>query len=149
MRDHGWTEHRDFVAEPRTAEGQLDRLPGLAADLVRLKVDVLVTMGTPATLASKQATATIPIVFGLLGDAVGAGVVPNLARPGGNLTGMALYGPEVFGKGLELLKEAVPQAQRIMITQPLRDNPGQSLFDATVDTVAREARSSTAPSRCP
>ena len=82
MRDLGWVENQGFVAEPRYAEGRLERLPELAAALVRLKVDVLVTMGTPATLAAKHATATIPIVFGLVGDAVGAGVVPNLARPG-------------------------------------------------------------------
>jgi len=79
-------------------------------------------MGTRATTAATHATATIPIVFGLVGDAVGVGVVPNLARPGGNVTGMALFGPEVFGKGLELLKEAVPRAERVMITRPLLDN---------------------------
>ena len=137
MRDQGWVENRGFVAEPRYAEGRLERLPDLAAGLVRLNVDVLVTMGTPATLAAKHATATIPIVFGLVGDAVGAGVVPNVARPGGNVTGMALYGTEVFGKGLELPKEAVPRAERVMITQPLRHNPSQRLADAAADTVAK------------
>jgi putative ABC transport system substrate-binding protein len=76
-------------------------------------------------------------VFGLVGDAVGAGVVLRLARPGGNVTGMSLYGPEVFGKGLELLKEAVPRAERVMITRPPRDNPSQALADATADTVAK------------
>jgi putative ABC transport system substrate-binding protein len=137
MRDRGWVENQGFVAEPRYAEGRLERLPELAAGLVRLTVDVLVTMGTPATMAAKHATATIPIVFGLVGDPVGAGVVPNLPRPGGNVTGMSLYGTEVFGKGLELLKEAVPRAKRVMITQPLRDNPSQTLADATADTVAK------------
>jgi putative ABC transport system substrate-binding protein len=137
MRERGWVENQGFVAEPRYAEGKLERLPELAAELVRLKVDVLVTMGTPATMAAKHATATIPIVFGLVGDAVGAGVVPSLARPAGNITGMSLYGPEVFGKGLELLKEALPRAERIMITQPLRNNPSQVLADATADTVAK------------
>ena len=137
MRDRGWTENQSFVAEPRYAEGRLERLPELAAELVRLKVDVLVTMGTPATMAAKHATATTPIVFGLVGDAVGAGVVPNLARPGRNVTGMSLYGPEVFGKGLELLKEAVPRAERVMITRPLLDNPSQTLADATADTAAK------------
>jgi putative ABC transport system substrate-binding protein len=137
MRDRGWVENQSFVAEPRYAEGKLERLPELATSLVRLKVDVLVTMGTPATMAAKGATATIPIVFGLVGDAVGAGVVSSLARPGGNVTGMSLYGPEVFGKGLELLKEALPRAQRIMITQPLRRDPSQILADATADTVAK------------
>jgi len=137
MRDLGWVENQGFVAEPRYAEGRVERLPELAAALVRLKVDVLVAMGTPATMAAKHATATIPIVFGLVGDAVGAGVVPNLARPGGNVTGMSLYGPEVFGKGLELLKEAVPRAERVMITRPPVDNPSQTLADATADTAAK------------
>jgi putative tryptophan/tyrosine transport system substrate-binding protein len=137
MRNLGWVENQSFVAEPRYAEGKLEHLPELAAALVRLKVDVLVTMGTPATMAAKQATATVPIVFGLIGDAVGAGVVPNLARPGGNVTGMTLYGPEVFGKGLELLKEAVPQAEHVLITRPPLDNPSQTLAESTADTVAR------------
>ena len=137
MKDRGWVEKRHFVAEPRYAEGKLERLPGLAAELVRLDLDVLVTMGTPATLAAKQTTASIPIVFGLVGDAVAAGVVPNLARPGGNVTGMALYGTEVFGKGLELLKEAVPRAQRVMITQPVRDISSQAPADTTADNVAK------------
>ena len=127
MRDRGWVENQGFVAEPRYAEGRLERLPELAAALVGVKVDVLVTMGTPATMAAKHATTTIPIVFGLVGDAVGAGIVPNLAHPGGNVTGMSLYGPEVFGKGLELLKEAVPSAKRVMITQPPRPGPSQTL----------------------
>ena len=137
MRDLGWVENQGFVAEPRYAEGRVERLPELAAELVRLKVDVLVTMGTPATTAATHATATIPIVFGLVGDAAGAGVVPNLARPGGNVTGMALFGPEVFGKGLELLKEAVPRAERVMITRPLLDNLSQTLAEAIADTAAK------------
>jgi putative tryptophan/tyrosine transport system substrate-binding protein len=137
MRDHGWVESQGFVAEPRYAEGRLDRLPELAAALVRLKVDVLVTMGTPATMAAQHATTTIPIVFGLVGDAVGAGVVPNLARPGGNVTGMSLFGPEVVAKGLELLKEALPRAERVMITRDPRHNPSQVVADATADTVAK------------
>ena len=137
MRDLGWVENQGFVAEPRYAEGMIERLPELAAALVRLKVDVLVAMGTPATMAAKHATATIPIVFGLVGDAVGAGVVPSLARPGGNVTGMSLYGPEVYGKGLELLKEAVPRAERVMITRPPLGNPSQTLADATADAAAK------------
>jgi ABC-type uncharacterized transport system substrate-binding protein len=137
MRDRGWVENQGFVAEPRYAEGRLERLPELAAALVGVKVDVLVTMGTPATMAAKHATTTIPIVFGLVGDAVGAGIVPNLAHPGGNVTGMSLYGPEVFGKGLELLKEAVPSAKRVMITQPPRPDPSQTLANSIADTVAK------------
>jgi putative ABC transport system substrate-binding protein len=136
MRERGWVESQDLVVEHRYAEGRLDRLPELAGELIRLKVDVLVTMGTPATLAAKDATATIPIVFGLVGDAVGSGIVPNLGRPGGNLTGMSLYGPEVFGKGLELLKEALPRTQRVMIARDTR-NAGQTLADAAGDTAAK------------
>jgi putative ABC transport system substrate-binding protein len=137
MRDRGWMENQGFVAEPRYAEGKLERLSELATSLVRLKVDALVTMGTLATLAARQATTTIPIVFGLVGDAVAAGVVPSLARPAGNVTGMSLYEPEVFGKGLGLLKEAVPRAERVMITQPLQHNPGQTRADTNADTVAK------------
>jgi putative ABC transport system substrate-binding protein len=137
MRDLGWIENQGFVTEPRYADGRLDRLPELAAELVRVKVDVLVAMGTPAALAAKHATATIPIVFGLVGEPVGVGVVPNLARPGGNVTGMSLYGPEVFGKGLELLKEALPRAERVMITRDPQHNPSQTLADGNADTVAR------------
>ena len=137
MRESGWVENRGFVVEPRYAEGRLERLPELAEALVRLKVDVLVTMGTPATLAAKHATATIPIVFGIVGDAVGAGVVPNLARPGGNVTGMSLYGTEVVGKGLELLKDALPRAQRVLITRDPRQNRSQFLADEIADTVAK------------
>ena len=137
MRERGWVEKQGFVVEPRYAEGKLERLPELATTLVRLKVDVLVTMGTPATLAAKHATTSIPIVFGIVGDAVGAGVVPSLARPGGNVTGVSLYGPEVFGKGLELLKEALPRAHRVMITRDPRHNISQTLADETADTVAK------------
>jgi putative ABC transport system substrate-binding protein len=140
MRERGWVHNQSFVVEPRYAEGRLERLPELAAALVRLHVDVLVTMGTPATIAAKHATASIPIVFALVGDAVGADVVPSLARPGGNLTGMSLYSPEVFGEGLALLKEAVPGAKRIMITRPPHQNPSQALADATADTVAQVLR---------
>jgi ABC-type uncharacterized transport system substrate-binding protein len=136
MRERGWLENQGFVLEPRYAGGRLERLPDLAAELVRLKVDVIVAMGTPAAVAAKQATATIPIVFGLVGDPVGSGVVPNLARPGGNVTGMSLYLPEVFGKGLEILKEALPRAELVVITRD-PDNRAQRLADAHADAVAK------------
>jgi putative ABC transport system substrate-binding protein len=136
MRERGWREGQGFVLEPRYAEGKVERLPELAAELVRLKVDVLVAMGTPAAMAAKQATTTIPVVFGLVGDPVASGVVPNLARPGGNVTGMSLHLPEVFGKGLEILKEALPRAELIVITRD-PDNRAQSLADANADAVAK------------
>jgi putative ABC transport system substrate-binding protein len=136
MRERGWLENQGFVLETRYAEGRLERLPELAAELVRLKVDVIVAMGTPATMAVKQATTTIPVVFGLVGDPVGSGVVPNLARPGGNVTGMSVYLPEVQGKALEILKEALPRAELVVITSD-PDNRAQSLADAHADAVAK------------
>ena len=136
MRERGWLENQGFVLGTRYAEGRLERLPELAAELVRLKVDVIVAMGTPATMAVKQATTTIPVVFGLVGDPVGSGVVPNLARPGGNITGMSVYLPEVHGKALEILKEALPRAELVVITSD-PDNRAQSLADAHADVVAK------------
>jgi putative ABC transport system substrate-binding protein len=136
MRERGWLENQGFVLETRYAEGRLERLPELAAELVRLKVDVIVAMGTPATMAVKQATTTISVVFGLVGDPVGSGVVPNLARPGGNITGMSVYLPEVHGKALEILKEALPRAELVVITSD-PDNRAQSLADAHADAVAK------------
>ncbi len=136
MRERGWLENQGFVLETRYAEGRLERLPELAAELVRVKVDVIVAMGTPATMAVKQATTTIPVVFGLVGDPVGSGVVPNLARPGGNVTGMSVYLPEVFGKALEILKQALPRAELVVMTSD-PDNRAQSLADAHADAVAK------------
>jgi putative ABC transport system substrate-binding protein len=108
LRDLGYVEGKNIAIEFRWAEGNYDRLPTLVADLVRLKVNVIVTHGTPGTLSAKQATTTIPIVFAVVGDAVGSGVVSNLARPGGNLTGSTFFQPELIGKRLELLKETMP-----------------------------------------
>jgi len=93
-------------------------------------------MGTPAAIAAKQATTTIPVVFALVGDAVGSGVVSNLARPGGNVTGMSLYLPEVLGKALEILKEALPRAELVVMTRD-PDNRAQNLADANADAVAK------------
>jgi putative ABC transport system substrate-binding protein len=108
LRELGWSEGKTFVLEPRFADNRLDRLPELAAELVRLRVDVIVTSGTLAPLAAKRATSTIPIVMLSAGDPVGSGVVSNLARPGGNITGSSLNSPELAGKRLQLLKEMVP-----------------------------------------
>jgi ABC-type uncharacterized transport system substrate-binding protein len=139
MRDRGWVEKQSFVLEARYAEGRLERLPELAAELVRLRVDVIVAMGTPPAIAAKQATATIPVIFGHVADPVGSGLVPNLARPGGNVTGMSTYFPEVFGKSLEILKEALPHVELVVITRD-PENPAQSLADANVDAVAKARR---------
>ncbi len=112
----GYTEGKNIAIEYRFAEGKVDRLPGLAAELVRLNVDVIVTAGgTPAILAAKNATSTIPIVFPTAGDPVALGVVASLARPGGNLTGLTIRTPEFNEKRLELLKEVVPQTRRVAV----------------------------------
>jgi len=113
LRDLGYEEGKNLVIEYRTAEGKYDRLPGLAMQLVGLKVDVLVTYGTPGALAAKQATTTIPVVVAIIGDAVAAGVVPSLARPGGNITGSQYQSLEVMGKRIEILKEATSHLARI------------------------------------
>ena len=105
LRELGYVEGKNIVIEWRLAEGKLDRLPALAADLVRLKVDVIVTGGSPATRPAKEATATIPIVMAQDNDPVGNGFVASLARPGRNITGLATLAPEISGKQLELLKE--------------------------------------------
>jgi putative ABC transport system substrate-binding protein len=109
----GYREGHELVIERRYAAGDLDRLPALAADLVRANVDVIVTETTPAALAAKQATTSIPIVMATGGDAIGSGLVQSLARPGGNVTGMSFMGTDLMGKKIELLRELKPNAQRI------------------------------------
>jgi len=112
LRELGWVEGQNITIEPRFAEGKTERLPALAADLVRLKMDVIVTSTTPAALAAKHATTTIPVVFGFAADPVGSEIVASLGRPGGNITGWTHQGLELRAKYLELLKEAVPVARR-------------------------------------
>jgi putative ABC transport system substrate-binding protein len=113
LRDLGYVEGRNVVIEYRDAEGKPERLPALAAELVALKVDVIVAPPTVAVLAAKQATKTIPIVFAVAADPVGSGLVTSLARPGGNVTGLSFLAPELVGKGLELLTLAVPGVSRV------------------------------------
>jgi ABC-type uncharacterized transport system substrate-binding protein len=114
LRDLGYVEGRNVVIEYRDPEGKFERLPALAAELVALKVDVIVAPATPMALAAKQATRTIPIVFVSL-DAVNSGLVTSLARPGGNLTGLSALLPDLVGKCLELLKQAVPRVSRVAV----------------------------------
>ena len=114
LRDLGYVEGRTIVIEYRDAEGKLERFPALAAELVALKVDVIVAGGgTPAALAAKQVTRTLPIVFAVVGDPVGSGLVTSLARPGGNLTGLSNVAAELVGKRLEQLRHAVPGVSRV------------------------------------
>ena len=115
LREHGYVEGQNLAFEYRYAEGRADRLPALAAELARLKVDVIVTESNMAALAAKRATETIPIVMAIAGDPVKAGVVGSLARPGGNVTGLSLMHPDLSGKRLQLLKEAVPRIALVAV----------------------------------
>ncbi len=129
----GWIDGKNVAIEYRFAEGKLERLPELAADLVRLKVDLIVASGTPAVLAAKSATTTIPIVMSNTGDPVGAGLVASLARPGGNVTGFSSLASELNTKRLEILKDAVPKLARVGFLRP----PGASI---TVNLQMKELR---------
>ena len=115
LREFGYIEGQNIAVEYRFAGGQVERLPDLAAELVRLKPDVIVTPATPASVAAKQATGTIPIVFAGVADAVGAGLIANLARPDGNVTGLTSISAELGGKRLELLKRLVNNASRVAV----------------------------------
>jgi putative ABC transport system substrate-binding protein len=115
LRELGHVEGRTVAFEIRAADGRSDRLPALAAELVRLKVDVILTAGTAAARAAKEATATIPIVMATGGDPVGLGLVATLGRPGGNVTGLTTLSRELSAKRLEMLREALPQATRIAL----------------------------------
>jgi putative ABC transport system substrate-binding protein len=115
LRELGYIEGKNIVIEWRYGEGKRDRVPAFAAELVRLKVDVIVTAGPGATLAAKEATVTIPIVMTQDPDPVANGFVASLARPGGNITGLSTLAPEISGKQLELLKETVPRLSRVAV----------------------------------
>ena len=115
LRDLGYVEGKNVAYEYRFADDKLDRLPALAEELVRLKVDVLVTPGTPGALALKKATQTIPIVFTDVTDPIATGLVDSLARPGGNITGFTSVETALAGKRLELLKETVPKLLRVAV----------------------------------
>ena len=113
LRDLGYAEGRDYVVEYRSADGRAERFPALAAELARLPVDLIVTRGTPAARAAKNATETIPIVMAAIGEPLGVGVVASLARPGGNLTGFSAFVTELAGKRVELLKELMPNVSKL------------------------------------
>jgi ABC-type uncharacterized transport system substrate-binding protein len=115
LRELGWSEGRNLAIEYRWAEGHIDRFPEIAGELVKVKVDVIVTSGTQAVVAAKQATSAIPIVFMGAGDPVGNSLVASLARPGGNVTGMSVQQPDAAGKRIELLRELVPDLRTLAI----------------------------------
>ena len=138
LHDLGWIEGQNVVIEYRWADGHFERLPALAAELVRLKVDVIVASPTPAALAAKKATDTIPIVGTSLTDAVGLGLIASVARPAGNVTGVSYsLAPEIFGKHLALLTEVVPKVRRIAILS----NPAGPAQPATIRNIQEAARS--------
>jgi putative tryptophan/tyrosine transport system substrate-binding protein len=118
LRDIGYIEEKNILVEPRYAEGKTERVPRLVAELVQLKVDVLVVVSTPAVRAAKQATKTIPIVMVTTVDPVTAGLIDSLARPGGNVTGLTLLTSDLNGKRLELLKEIAPKILRVVVCVP-------------------------------
>jgi putative ABC transport system substrate-binding protein len=140
LRSLGYVEGQNIVIECRDAPGRVDRLPDLAVDLVNLGVDVLVAEATPATLAAKRATSTIPIVMFAVADPVKSGLVISLAKPGSNVTGATgVPALEALSKVLELLKEVVPKVSRVSILTD-RTNPGQVVIDDTANATARALR---------
>jgi putative ABC transport system substrate-binding protein len=130
LRELGYVEGQNIAIEYRSAEIKLDRLPDLAAELVRLKVDIIVAAATPAILAAKNATSTIPIVMAPAADPVGTGLITSLARPGGNITGVSVMMPELAGKRLQLLREVLPRVTRVAFLA-LRDSSGRRLVEET------------------
>jgi putative ABC transport system substrate-binding protein len=139
LRELGWVEGRNITFEHRYAEGTVDRLPALAAELVRLNVDAIFTASTPCALAVKNATGTIPIVMVTTGDPVASGLVTSLAHPGGNLSGVTALGRELSVKRLALLKEAVPKLNRVaVLTNP--DNPENLPIIKSLELAAKELR---------
>ena len=137
LRELGYIEGQSIVVEYRHAHGALDRVPNLAIELIRLKVDVLVVGGTESAKFVKAQTTTVPIVFVTSGDPVGSGLVASLARPGGNATGMSILSPELSGKQLELLRAALPQVSRVAVLY----NPLNPARGATLNETREVARS--------
>jgi len=135
LRELGYAEGHNLVIECRAAPGRAEKIPDLAAELVRLNVDVIVAEGTISALAAKRATRTVPIVMVNIGDPVASGLVSSLGRPGGNVTGSTMLAPEIVRKTLQLLKEAVPSISRItVLIDPT--NPGQTLPDEQMAAAA-------------
>jgi ABC-type uncharacterized transport system substrate-binding protein len=136
LRELGWIEGRTVVIEYRWAEGRSERFAEIAAEFVRVKVDVIVTAGTPQVVAAKQATSVIPIVFAVANEPVGSGLVSSLARPGGNVTGLSIQQTDLVGKRIELLREFVSGLRRLGILANV-GNPGAALEMAEVQATTR------------
>jgi putative ABC transport system substrate-binding protein len=139
LRELGWIEGRNVAIDYRWVEGREERLAEVAAELVQLKVDVIITSGTPGVMALKQATSVIPIVFATAGDPVGNRLVASLARPGGNITGLATLAADLAGKRLELLREVAPGLGRLVVMGNV-GNPFTVLEMGEVQSAARRAR---------
>jgi putative tryptophan/tyrosine transport system substrate-binding protein len=131
LREYGYIEGQNVRFVSRFAEGRDDRYPAMAAELAALSLDLIVTWGTPAALAAKQATRTIPVVMAAIGDPVSVGIVSNLARPNGNITGFAAQNVDLEGKRLELLNDLLPHVSRVGILA----NAANPLFDASLQSL--------------
>jgi putative ABC transport system substrate-binding protein len=139
LRDLGYVEGRNILIEYRWAEGKYERFPALIAELIALKVDLIVTAGTPAALAVKKATTSIPLVMIAVGDPVGTGLVASLARPGGNITGLTSIAPDLEGKRLELLREVIPGVSHIAVLWNSA-SPSQVIQEKEVQAAAQVLR---------
>jgi putative ABC transport system substrate-binding protein len=137
LHELGWTEDRNITIAYRWAEGRAERYAEMAADFVRLKVDVILASGAVSVVSAKQATSAIPIVFAVVNDPIGTGLVASLARPGGNVTGLSLQNPDLAGKRLDLLREAIPGVRRVAILANV-DNPGAALEMRDVQAMLRK-----------
>ena len=138
LRDLGWVEGRNILIEFRWAEGNYERLPALAEELVRLRVDVLVTHGAAGALAAKNASSTVPIVITAVGDMLSLGLVSSLSRPGGNITGSSLFVAEHTAKRLELIKEAIPSLTKVAVLL----NPGNAATQFVLSEIEGAAKAS-------
>ena len=148
LRDHGYVESKNITIEFRWAEGRYDRLPALAAELVRLNLDVIITHGGPGTLALRQATSTIPIVMAAIGNAVEVGAVASLARPGGNITGSSFLWEEVNAKRVDILKAAIPNLTRVASWSTRTALPTSSLACDPWSHWRERSTSRSSPWRC-
>ena len=137
LRDLGYEEGKNLVVEFRGAGGRYDRLPSVTAELLALNIDVLVTNGTPGARAAKQATKTVPVVVAIIGDAVAAGIVPSLSRPGGNITGSQFHFPDTMAKRIELLRELLPRLGRTAVIS----NAANQAFGPALKAMEAAARS--------